>query len=73
MALRVAARFRRWQQSRLRRVAVQGAAGFGADITAGGKPMGRLYTFVGGYGLAHWRFDQAQGEMKAGRAMLTLA
>ena len=57
----------------LRRVAVQGEAAFGTPITAGGKPAGTLFTVVGGFGLAHLRFDRAQGEMQAGGATLTLA
>jgi folate-binding protein YgfZ len=57
----------------LRRVAVKGEAAFGAAITADGKPAGTLYTVVGGFGLAHLRFDRAQGEMQAGSATLTLA
>ncbi len=57
----------------LRRVAVQGEAEFGAAITAAGKPVGTLYTVVGGFGLAHLRFDRAQGEMQAGTAKLALA
>ena len=57
----------------LRRVAVEGDAGFGAAISAGGKPVGTLFTVVGGYGLAQLRFDRAQGEMQAETAMLRLA
>ncbi len=57
----------------LRRVAVQGEAQFGSAITAGGKPVGTLFTVVNGYGLAHLRFDRAQGEMQAESATLTLA
>ncbi len=57
----------------LRRVTVQGEAEFGSAITANGKPAGTLYTVVGDYGLAHLRFDRAQGEMQAGSATLTLA
>ncbi len=57
----------------LRRVAVQGEAAFGTAITAGGKPAGTLYTVVGDYGLAHLRFDRAQGEMQAGSTTLRLA
>jgi folate-binding protein YgfZ len=57
----------------LRRVAVQGQAAFGDAITANGKPAGTLFTVVGEYGLAHLRFDRAQGEMQAGGANLRLA
>ena len=57
----------------LRRVRVQGEAEFGALITAEGKPAGTLFTVVAGFGLAHLRFDRAQGEMHAGGAELHLA
>jgi folate-binding protein YgfZ len=57
----------------LRRVAVRGTATFGAAITTGGKPVGTLFTLAGSFGLAHLRFDRAQGEMQAGSAILTLA
>ncbi len=57
----------------LRRVAVQGEAAFGMAITAGGKPAGTLFTVVGGFGLAHLRFDRAKEEMLAGEAVLHLA
>ncbi len=56
----------------LRRVAVDGKADFGTAITAGGKPAGTLFTVVNGRGLAHLRFDRAQGEMQAGNATLVL-
>ncbi len=54
------------------RVSVQGEAEFGSAITAKGKPAGTLFTVVNGTGLAHLRFDRAQGEMQAGAARLTL-
>ena len=57
----------------LRRVTVQGEAAFGAAITSGGKPAGTLFTVVNGQGLAHLRFDRAQGEMQADGATLRLA
>ncbi len=57
----------------LRRVAVEGEAAFGTAITAAGKPAGTLFTVVGGHGLAHLRFDRAQGEMQAEGATLVLA
>jgi len=56
----------------LRRVDVQGDTAFGAAITSGGKPAGTLFTVVNGQGLAHLRFDRAQGEMQAGDAKLRL-
>ncbi len=57
----------------LRRVAVQGKADFGTAITADGKPAGTLFTVVDSFGLAHLRFDRAQGEMQAETARLKLA
>jgi len=56
----------------LRRVAVEGKAEFGEAITANGKPAGVLFSVVGKQGLAHLRFDRAQGEMQAGAAVLRL-
>ncbi len=56
----------------LARVAVQGAAPVGCDIYAGEKPVGRLFTQSGGFGLAHVRFDQAVGVMTAKDAVITL-
>lgn len=52
-------------------VAITGHAAIGTDITAGGKPVGTLYTQSGGHALAHLRFDRATGEMTAGDATLT--
>ena len=57
----------------LRRVSVEGDAAFGTVITTNGKPAGTLFTVVNGQGLAHLRFDRAQGEMQAGSATLRLA
>ncbi|MDT8856194.1 folate-binding protein [Paracoccaceae bacterium Fryx2] len=57
----------------LARVAVDGSAPVGTEITAGAKVVGRLFTRSGGFGLAHLRFDQAEGEMQAGPARLRLA
>ena len=54
----------------LARVAVTGPADPGAEITAGGKPAGTLYTRSGDEALAYLRFDRAQGEMQAGDATL---
>ena len=56
----------------LRRVDVQGEAPFGTAITFAGKPAGTLFTVVNGQGLAHLRFDRAQGEMQAAGATLRL-
>jgi hypothetical protein len=54
------------------RVAVEGEAPPpGAEITtAEGKPAGTLYSTAGGEGLAHLRFDRAEGELAAGGARL---
>ena len=57
----------------LRRVSVEGDVAFGTAITTNGKPAGTLFTVVNGRGLAHLRFDRAQGEMQAGSATLRLA
>lgn len=51
-------------------VRVAGAAAEGAELTAQGKPAGRLFTQSGGRGLAHLRFDRAQGELRAGDAVV---
>jgi folate-binding protein YgfZ len=53
------------------RVAIDGDAGPGAQIiNADGKPVGVLGTVAGGEGLAHLRFDRADGELRAGDAVL---
>jgi folate-binding protein YgfZ len=44
----------------------------GAEIRAGDRPAGALYTTAGGLGLAYLRFDRAAGEMQAGAARITL-
>ena len=49
-------------------VEVGGAAPVGTDITADGKPVGTLFTQSGGRGIAHLRFDRAEGPMRAGDA-----
>lgn len=53
------------------RVRVEGAAAPGTPVTAEGKPAGVLFTVAGEEGLAHLRFDRAEGEMLAGEARLT--
>lgn len=45
----------------------------GAEITSDGKPAGRLFTVVNGFGLAHLRFARATGDMHCGDAILRLA
>lgn len=52
------------------RVAVEGEAAPGTPVEAEGKPAGTLHTVAGGEGLAHLRFDRAEGEMQAGAARL---
>ncbi|MDK3020011.1 CAF17-like 4Fe-4S cluster assembly/insertion protein YgfZ [Pseudodonghicola flavimaris] len=49
----------------LRRVAVAAEVPVGTEITAGGKPVGVLYTQSGGDGIAYLRFDRAGDEMEA--------
>ena len=53
-------------------VAVEGSAPVGAEIVADGKLAGRLFTQAGGKGIAHLRFDRAEGEMRADGARVTL-
>lgn len=55
----------------LARVLINGAAQTGDEITAGGKPVGTLYSISGDHGLAYLRFDRAEGTMQAGNATLT--
>lgn len=52
----------------LARLRVEGVAPVGTPITAGGKPVGTLFTQSGGRGLAHLRFDRAGEAMEAGGA-----
>ena len=53
------------------RVAVEGPAGAGDEISAGDKVAGTLLTRSGDRAIAYLRFDRAQGEMSAGDARLT--
>ncbi len=55
----------------LARVAIDGAAPTGTEITADGKAAGTLFTQSGGHALAHLRFDRAGGPMEAGSARVT--
>lgn len=55
----------------LARVAVDGAAPLGTEITAGGKSVGTLYTQANGAGIAYLRFDRATGQMQAAGATVT--
>ena len=43
----------------------------GTEIVAAGKPVGTLYSVAEGRGLAHLRFDRAEGELAAGGARVT--
>lgn len=52
------------------RVAIDGDAQAGDDITADGKPVGVLHTRAGDKALAYLRFDRADGAMQAGDASL---
>ncbi len=56
----------------LRIVEMSGEAPPGTAITAGGKPVGTLFTSAGGRAIAYLRFDRAKGRMTAGRANLRL-
>lgn len=55
------------------RVAVEGAAPVGTEIEAEGKSVGTLYSQANGAGLAHLRFDLAQGSLRAGNATVVAA
>lgn len=57
----------------LARVFVEGAAPVGTELMAGDRPAGTLFTQSGGAGLAHLRFDRAEGGMTAGTARVRLA
>lgn len=57
----------------LARVRVEGAAPVGTPILAGEREVGTLYTQAGGLGIAHLRFDRAEGGMAAGGARVTLS
>lgn len=52
------------------RLRVEGAAPVGTEITANAKPIGRLFTQSGGFGLAYVRFDQMSGQLMADTARL---
>ncbi|MFA8384574.1 MAG: folate-binding protein YgfZ [Pelagibaca sp.] len=56
----------------LAKVAVEGSAPVGTDITVGDKPSGTLFTQAGGAGLAYLRFDRADKDMRAGDATVRL-
>ncbi len=54
----------------LAQVRIEGSAPAGSEISAGEKTVGTLFTQSGGHAIAHLRFDQATGEMRAGTARL---
>ncbi|MCE8516366.1 folate-binding protein YgfZ [Ruegeria pomeroyi] len=56
----------------LARVAIDGPAEPGTEITADGKPVGTLHTRAGDHAIAYLRFDRASGEMQAGEAYLRM-
>ncbi|MCE8525808.1 folate-binding protein YgfZ [Ruegeria pomeroyi] len=56
----------------LARVAIDGPAEPGTEITADGKPVGTLHTRAGDRAIAYLRFDRASGEMQAGEAQLRM-
>lgn len=51
-------------------VAIRGAAPVGADIMAGQKIAGQVFTQNGGQAIAYLRFDRAQPAMQAGDAVI---
>ncbi len=55
----------------LARVAVDGSAPVGTQITRDGKTVGTLYTQAGGHAIAYLRFDRAGDGMMAGDAGVT--
>ena len=56
----------------LARVRVEGQAEPGTPIlTADGKEAGTLFSVAGGRGIAHLRFDRAEGVLQAGSARVT--
>lgn len=52
------------------RVSVDGFAPVGTEIMSAGKPAGILFTQSDGAGIAHLRFDRAQGELMAADALV---
>ena len=56
----------------LRRVAVDGSAPVGTQITSDGRPVGTLFTQSGDRAIAYLRFDRAKGDMQAGDATIQL-
>ncbi len=56
----------------LARVRIDTAVPAGTEITADGKPAGKVYTQSSGRALAWLRFDRAGGPMQAGDASLVM-
>ena len=57
----------------LARVSVEGEAPPGTDILTGdGKVAGALHSQSGGRGLAYLRFDRAEGDLRAGDAIVRM-
>lgn len=54
----------------LAQVAVEGEAQIGAELLAGGKTAGTLFTQSGGKGIAYLRFDRARVPMQAENAQV---
>jgi folate-binding protein YgfZ len=54
------------------RVRLDGPTDAGAEITAGDRAVGRLFTRSGDRALAHLRLDRAEGELRAGAARVRL-
>ena len=52
-------------------VQIDGQAPLGTEITADGKPAGKLFTQSGGQAIAYLRFDRATGALQAGDATIT--
>jgi len=53
-------------------VQIDGHTPVGTPITAGGKPVGTLYTQSTNQAIAYLRFDRAKGEMMAGEVKVRL-
>ncbi len=53
------------------RLAIEGTAPAGTEITREGKPVGTLFTQSGGRAIAHARFDRLGAGMQAGTARLS--
>jgi len=54
-------------------VEIDGSVPVGTPITAGGKPVGTVYSQADNQAIAYLRFDRAKGDMEAGDATLRMA